>query len=66
MAKATIDREWCKGCELCVSVCPKKTLIVSATLNEKGYFPAEMTDEEKCNGCGMCFIVCPDVAIEIE
>ena len=65
MPKATIDREWCKGCELCINSCPKKIMAPSKSLNEKGYFPAELTDPEQCKGCGICALVCPDIAIDI-
>ena len=46
MARAIIDEKICKGCGLCVSVCPKKILRLAAhRMNDKGYNPAEVTDE---------------------
>lgn len=34
----TVDREMCKGCGLCVSVCPKHVLeIEKEAVNKKGY-----------------------------
>lgn len=68
--KITIDRELCKGCTMCISLCPKNLITTSSKLNRKGYFPAEyMEMEEKenhaCTGCTICAIVCPDVAIEV-
>ena len=65
MAKVVIDREWCKGCGLCVQVCPKEGLVQEAALNAKGYFPAKHCETVECTGCGMCVLVCPDMAIEI-
>lgn len=70
MAKGTIeiDREKCKGCQLCVSVCPKACIAVSKELNTKGYYPAELIQvdgEDVCTGCTMCGLICPDVAIEV-
>ena len=44
MAKITINKEACKGCGLCVSVCPKQILRVSPTTsNNQGYFVVEET-----------------------
>ncbi|MDD5126957.1 MAG: 4Fe-4S binding protein [Dehalococcoidales bacterium] len=60
-----IDRERCKGCELCVSVCPNGLISISAKLNATGYLPAEFKDEGGCTGCTTCALVCPEVAIEV-
>jgi 2-oxoglutarate ferredoxin oxidoreductase subunit delta len=54
-----INREWCKGCGICVHFCPGNVL--------------EMDDEEKavavrpenCICCMMCELRCPDLAIEV-
>ncbi len=69
--KITLDAEACKGCYLCVSVCPEKLIVVSKDLNQKGYYPAEFTqsngteEDHMCTGCTTCAIICPDVAIEV-
>ena len=39
--KITIDTERCKGCGLCVTVCPKNCIVISNRPNTIGYFPAE-------------------------
>ncbi len=61
-----IDKEKCKGCEMCVSVCPGGVLSMSSLLNSKGHRFAEATKPDKCTGCRQCALVCPDAAIEIE
>jgi len=67
MARVIFDEERCKGCKLCVSVCPKGIVVVRKDkLNAKGYHPAGVNDMEKCIGCAFCAIMCPDCAIEVE
>ncbi len=61
----SIDADRCKGCALCVTVCPKKVLEISETVNTKGYFPAYQARPGDCVFCTTCCIMCPDVAITI-
>jgi len=62
-----IDRDMCKGCGLCIVVCPKGLLKVDTEhINSKGYQPTMMTDVSQCIGCGNCGVMCPDGAIRIE
>jgi len=65
MGKITIDREKCKGCLLCVSVCPKKLIVVDKKLNKKGIKPVRFEENPECLGCMMCAIICPDCCIEV-
>ncbi len=60
-----IDSERCKGCGLCVAVCPKNVLELAKELNAKGYFPAFQARPEDCIHCAICCTMCPDVAITI-
>ncbi|MGQ9473511.1 MAG: 4Fe-4S dicluster domain-containing protein [Candidatus Caldatribacteriaceae bacterium] len=60
-----IDRELCKGCGLCIRICPKKVLAFSDHFNTRGYYPACVVKEADCIGCGFCAQVCPDVAISV-
>jgi len=61
----TIDTDRCKGCGLCVSICPKNVLEISDEVNSKGYFPVYQARPEDCIVCAMCCTMCPDVAITI-
>ena len=60
------DRDRCKGCELCISVCPKQILALdTAATNKKGYYPAALTDADSCIACASCARICPDSVITI-
>ena len=48
MPKVTFREERCKGCELCVSVCPRKIIVMSEGMNNKGFHYATITDQSKC------------------
>ena len=60
-----IFQELCKGCEICVSFCPKNVISLSDKLNASGYLPVVFDDNGECTGCAVCAIVCPEVAIEV-
>ena len=63
--KITIDKEKCKGCGLCVAVCPKGSIVISEQSNSKGDYPARPTNGD-CTACCNCAVVCPDAAIEVQ
>jgi NAD-dependent dihydropyrimidine dehydrogenase PreA subunit len=55
-----VHEDECKGCALCVQVCPVHGLRISRTrLNRLGYHPVEFS-EVGCTGCGVCFYACPE------
>lgn len=65
--KVTFNEDACKGCELCVKVCPVKIIELNKEkINGKGYSPANVIDQEKCIACGSCAIMCPDSVIKVE
>lgn len=67
MARIIINQDGCKGCEMCVNVCPRKIIALDKDkINVKGYHPAQLLDEEKCTGCCSCAMMCPDCAIVVE
>ena len=68
--KIMIDRERCKGCQLCIDACPTAVIEIDQSLNKKGYFPARFKEkseegEKGCIACAQCATVCPEVAIEV-
>lgn len=65
MPKVVFDSERCKGCHLCVRVCPKKIILISDNINNKGYHPAYVEDMDSCIGCAFCYEICPDTVIEV-
>ncbi len=60
-----ISSEGCKGCELCITFCPKGVIKLSEKLNAAGYPSAVFIDSGQCTGCAICALVCPEVAIEV-
>ncbi|HIY15348.1 4Fe-4S binding protein [Alistipes sp. An66] len=60
-----VDRERCKGCGVCVSVCPCDVLALSAEVNGKGYPVARMANPDACTGCASCAVICPDSVITV-
>ncbi len=55
----TIIPRYCKGCEICVRLCPKSVLGMEM-------FKVKVVDLEKCIRCGQCELRCPDFAIFVE
>ncbi|TJX14046.1 4Fe-4S dicluster domain-containing protein [Tissierella creatinini] len=65
--RVTFKEEFCKGCGLCVSVCPVHILkLKEDALNKKGYNPIGVTEMEKCIACISCALMCPDSVITVE
>jgi indolepyruvate ferredoxin oxidoreductase beta subunit len=55
-----IIEAWCKGCDICVRMCPERCL----RLNGNGI--AELADPQACTGCRICEWLCPDFAIAVR
>lgn len=64
--KIAVDKERCKGCGLCVPVCPQNVLEMSEEVNKKGWPYLIVKHPDKCTGCGLCVMMCPDCAIEVK
>jgi len=54
-----IEPAWCKGCDICVQVCPERCLALDASLK------VTVTDPAACTGCRLCEMLCPDFAISV-
>lgn len=59
-AAIVINREFCKGCGICVAFCPAHVLELGD--DDKSF----VTRLEDCTGCGLCEMRCPDMAIEVQ
>jgi 2-oxoglutarate ferredoxin oxidoreductase subunit delta len=55
-----VNTKFCKGCEICVQMCPKDVLF----MNDRS--KAEVRNLQDCTGCLSCEIYCPDFAIDVE
>ena len=58
--RLTINRPWCKGCELCVKSCPREILYLDEEAKVK------VSDISRCIFCRLCELRCPDFAIHVE
>ena len=67
MPRIIFDADRCKGCGLCVSVCPKQILKLNESItNIKGYHPSSIIDQDACIACGNCARICPDSVITVQ
>ena len=65
--KLTFKTDNCKGCGLCVDVCPKQVLaLAEEQINKKGHHPVVAVNESACIGCAFCATMCPDCIIKVE
>ncbi len=64
MSRIIVNEDKCRGCGLCVALCPKHVLRLASHFNRDGLNPVEQFDPDGCIGCATCALMCPHVAIE--
>ena len=61
-----IASEHCKGCELCISVCPPRILALDLeVVNGLGHHPVHLIEAARCTSCALCAKVCPDAVFTV-
>lgn len=65
VAHVTLDREKCRGCLLCLDICPNELFVRDDKPNAGGDLPARMRYAEYCINCMKCVAICPDQAFEV-
>ncbi|MBM3249980.1 MAG: (Fe-S)-binding protein [Candidatus Omnitrophica bacterium] len=65
MGRIAVDKDKCKGCLLCASVCPKEAIITDSGLNKMGIKAVKPKEGADCSGCAMCALICPECCITV-
>jgi len=66
-----INPKYCKGCNICIYICPKGCYSKGDDISELGYTVPKVSAGEKCFNrgrtskmiCELCVLSCPDQAI---
>ncbi len=61
--RIVVDTKLCKGCHICISVCPYGVLGKDDEVDNRGFFLPVVEDLEACTVCRLCEMECPDFAI---
>lgn len=63
--KIVVSEELCKGCGICIALCPLKVLGKSHKLSSRGVYPPMPISNNRCTGCRICEHYCPDFAVYV-
>ncbi len=56
----------CKGCGLCVAICPHAAMDLDPqAVNALGYHPVRLIDAAACTSCALCARICPDAVFAV-
>lgn len=64
--KITLVTVYCKGCGLCVDICPTGTLLLEDNHQSKFGTSVKVDAQEYCINCKLCEHRCPDFAIFVN
>lgn len=65
----TVDRNLCKGCDVCKTICPREAIdlkLIPKKEGENAQAPAVDINEKKCDYEGICVAMCPFNAITLS
>lgn len=67
LERLTYNPDLCKGCYLCVNICPRQVIVKSKERNRRDAYPIAFEEglDRTCSGCGICSMICPDYAIRV-
>lgn len=60
-----VDPKLCKGCHICISICPHGVLKKSEVVDNRGFYLPIVADLDSCVVCRLCEMECPDFAISV-
>ncbi len=76
MMRIRINPDYCKGCNLCIEICPRKVFEKGDEPSDRGYIQPKIVHEDGCPNydrkreqdmiCELCILICPDQAISWE
>ena len=74
--RVRVNSEYCKGCNLCTIVCPRKVFVKGETASDRGFIQPTIANPERCPNfnrkskdkavCEICLLTCPDQAITLN